>query len=202
MAIHTSAFRLAFLSMAVAAFANAAAAPAGIAAFACVKGSAVYLLAFDPAPGRRAWGHLGGQAESGETGVQTALREFREESNCAFELPAAVSTQLKGPSIFPGSGFQTFVLEVPFVDATTVAQARECSHVERTQWVWVGHEALQAALDLSTDELEVRDGTPPKVHLWRPSRNALQKARQDGVLPTKDPCRVEPANRSESVHSR
>ena len=94
-----------------------------------------------------------------------------------------------GPSVFPGNGFHTFVLQVPFVEAATVAQARECSHVERNQWVWVGHDALQAALDLSTTELEVSDGTPPKVHLWRPSRNSLQKARQDGVLPTKDPCR-------------
>jgi 8-oxo-dGTP pyrophosphatase MutT (NUDIX family) len=189
MATNTSAFLIAFFSLAAAAFADAAASPAGIAAFACVKDSAVYLLAFDPAPGRRAWGHLGGQAECGETGAQTALREFREESNCAFVLPADAMTKLRGPSIFPGNGFQTFVLQVPFIRASTIAQASQCNHVERNQWVWVGHEALQAALDLSTNELPVSDGMPPKVQLWRPSLNALQKARQDGLLPRSDPCR-------------
>jgi hypothetical protein len=76
-----------------------------------------------------------------------------------------------------------------YIEATTITQARQCAHVERNQWVWVGHEALQAALDLSTNELPVSDGIPPKVHLWRPSLNALQEARQDGVLPTSDPCR-------------
>lgn len=162
---------------------------AGIAAFACEKGSALYLLAFDPAPRRQAWGHLGGRAESGETGAQTALREFREESNCAFELHVDVATHLIGPSIFPGNGFQTFVLQVPFLEAATIAQARQCKDVERNQWVWVKHDALEAALDLSATHLPVSDGTPEKVHLWRPSLDSLRKARDDGVLPTNDPCK-------------
>ncbi len=183
-----SAFRFAFLPLTAAVFMEAVAAPAGVAAYACVQGSAVYLLAFDPAPRRQAWGHLGGRAEPGETGAQTALREFQEESNCAFELPVDVVTHMIGPSTFPGNAFQTFVLQVPFVDASTIAQARQCKDVERNQWVWVQHEVLQAALDLSTTDLPVSDGTPPTVHLWRPSQDALRKARDDGVLPTRDPC--------------
>lgn len=189
MTIINSAVRFTVLSLTAVTCMGAVASPAGIAAFACEKGSALYLLAFDPAPRRQAWGHLGGRAERGETGAQTALREFREESNCAFELPADVATHLMGPSTFPGNGFQTFVLQVPFIEAATIAQARQCKDVERNQWVWVSHQVLEAALNSSATDLPVSDGAPAKVHLWRPSLDSLKKARDDGVLPTKDPCK-------------
>ena len=169
--------------------ASALAAPAGVAAYACVNGSATYLLAFDPAPGRQAWGHLGGRAEPGETGAQTALREFHEESNCAFALPPDATTRLVGPSVAPGSGFQTFVLQVPFVPADTIAAPRRCAAVERSQWVWVDHAVLHAALNGSAPDLAVKNGQPSTVHLWEPARASLRQARDEGVLPTADPCR-------------
>ena len=185
----TSAVRFAFLSLTALICMGAVASPAGIVAFACEKGLALYLLAFDPAPRRQAWGHLGGRAEKGETSAQTALRELQEKSNCAFDLPAEVATHLIGPPPFPRNGFQTFVLQVPFIEAATIAQARQCKDVERNQWVWVNHQALEAALNLSATDLPVSDGAPAKVHLWRPSLDTLRKARDDGVLPTKDPCK-------------
>ena len=180
---------VAIASWASGAFSTTTAAPAGVAAVACVQGRAAYLLAFDPAPGRRAWGHLGGRAERGETGTQTALREFHEESNCAFALPPDAASRLKGPSVAAGSGFQTFVLQVPFLPASILAAPRQCEAVERNQWVWVDHAVLHAALESGAPELAVLDGTPPRVHLWPPARASLDQARREGVLPTTDPCR-------------
>jgi hypothetical protein len=84
--------------------------------------------------------------------------------------------------------FRSLVLQVPHIPATHIAQTRPCNNVERNQWVWVSHEALQATLDLSTQDLKVIDGVSLKVQLWRPSLNALRKAREDGVLPARDPC--------------
>lgn len=163
--------------------------PAGIAAFACHGGTALHLLAFDPAPGRRAWGHLGGQAEPGETPAQTALREFQEESNCAFgDLPDAEAA-ISGPSVAPGrSGFHTFVLKVPFIPAAQIGLPRRCKDVERSQWVWVAHESLLRALDMPLATLATVDGEPAQIELWSAARLSLLKARRDGVLPTRDPC--------------
>lgn len=175
--------------LAAAAVASALAAPAGVAAYACVQGRAAYLLAYDPAPGRQAWGHLGGRAERGETGAQTALREFLEESNCAFALPPDATARLIGPSVAAGNGFQTFVLQVPFVPASTIAAPRPCQQVERNQWVWVEHAVLHAALETGARDLAVQDGALPQVHLWPPARASLAQARTEGVLPATDPCR-------------
>lgn len=176
------------LPLALTAMASALAAPAGVAAYACLDGRAAYLLAFDPAPGRQAWGHLGGSAERGETGSQTALREFHEESNCAFALPDDAPARMVGPSVAPGSGFQTFVLQVPFVPASAIAVPRPCQQVERNQWVWVDHAELQSALQTGTRDLAVQDGAQRLVHLWPPARASLLKAREEGVLPRNDPC--------------
>ncbi len=164
--------------------------PAGIAAYACREGSALHLLAFDPAPGRQAWGHLGGQAEAGETPARTALREFHEESNCAFGDLSGVQADLVGPSVAPGrSGFHTYGLRLPFVPAAQIAQPRRCADVERNQWVWVDHDELQQALDSPQVVLKTADGEPSQVVLWNAARLALLQARRDGVLPVRDPCR-------------
>lgn len=164
--------------------------PAGIAAYACHQGTALHLLAFDPAPGRRAWGHLGGQAEPGEAPADTALREFHEESNCAFGDLSAATPTLVGPSVAPGrSGFHTFVLKVPFMPAAQIGQPRRCNDVERNQWVWVAHDPLLQALDAPQATLPTVDGEPAQIVLWSAARLALLQARRDGVLPARDPCR-------------
>lgn len=165
-----------------------AAGPAGIAAFACTDGTALHLLAFDPVPGREAWAHLGGRAEAGESTAQTAVREFREESNCAFGDRVPDVGTLTGPSV--AGGFSTYVARVPFIAAATIARARDCAHVERARWVWVAHERLIAALrsPAAGPVVEVAQGPVGSVHLWPVSARALRKALDERVLPADDPC--------------
>lgn len=167
---------------------TSAAGPAGVAAFACRDGAALHLLAFDPVPGREGWAHLGGRAEAGESTAQTAVREFREESNCAFGDAIPEVSTLAGPSV--AGGFSTYVARVPFIAAATIAQARDCAHVERAHWVWVAHDKLMAALRSpdGSPVVEVAEGRQPAVHLWPVSARALRKAVDDQVLPTGDPC--------------
>ena len=165
-----------------------AAGPAGVAAFACKNGAALHLLAFDPVPGREAWAHLGGRAEAGESTAQTAVREFREESNCAFGDSIPEAGALVGPSV--AGGFSTYVMRVPFIASASIAQSRDCAHVERAHWVWVAHDKLLAALHSADDSpvVEVAEGPRRTVHLWPVSARALRKAIDDQVLPTGNPC--------------
>lgn len=163
--------------------------PAGAAAYACHGGQALFLLALDPAPGRGGWGHLGGQAEAGETPLQTALRELHEESNCSIAPLPAAAARASGPSVVAGGRFHTFVVEVPYVPATVMAQPRRCNDVEREQWVWVTHADLMTALDAPGNPVQVHEGTRPSVPMWQAAWRSLRQARDDAVLPRQDPCR-------------
>lgn len=163
--------------------------PAGVAAYACQAGEALFLLALDPAPGRGAWGHLGGRAEPGEAPLQTALRELHEESNCSVAPTEAALARATGPSVAAGSRFHTFVVEVPHVPVGLIAQPRRCNDVEREQWVWVAHTDLMTALDAPGHPVVVREGSRASVPLWQPAWRSLRQARDEGVLPRQDPCR-------------
>ena len=165
--------------------------PAGITAFACKDGQVLHLLAFDNGPARQAWGHFGGKSEPYETPQATATREFFEESNCFYNL-AKSGSSLSAASKAPGSSFLTFSAKVPYVPAEDIAVTRDCVHVERSQWVWVTHSELQAALD-SQDQspvLATADGPVDSVRLWSESINALRQARKDGLLPDSAQCNV------------
>lgn len=188
MALHDHVRATALVATMLASSFTNAAGPAGIAAFACRDGTALHLLAFDPVPGREGWAHLGGRAEAGESTAQTAVREFREESNCAFGDAIPEVGALAGPSV--AGGFSTYVARVPFVAAATIARARDCAHVERARWVWVAHERLIAALHSpgAGPSVEVAEGPVSSVHLWPVSARALRKAVDERVLPADDPC--------------
>jgi len=162
--------------------------PAGAAAYACQGGQALYLLALDPAPGRGGWGHLGGRAEPGETPLQTALRELHEESNCSIAPLPAAAEKARGPSVAASGRFHTFVVEVPYVPVSVIAQPRRCNDVEREHWVWVTHADLMAALDAPGDPVRVHEGSRPSVPLWQAAWRSLRQARDEGVLPRQDPC--------------
>lgn len=163
--------------------------PAGVLGFACKDQIAHYLLAFDPAPRRRAWGHLGGQAEAGESPTQTALREFHEESNCAFRSAGITLDQLQGPSIWPSNRFHTYLLRLPFTPAVEIQAPRSCANVERSDWVWIRHDALHRSLKVDGLRVKVASGTPRDISLWSPARRSLLQAVDDGVFPVADPCK-------------
>ena len=161
---------------------------AGVLPFACQNGEAVYLLAYDPNPKRLGWGNFGGGPNHNELAYQTALREFREETNCTFNINEVDPDRLHGPSEF--FGYYTFLLNVPFVSPVEISRSRNCESVERSQWVWVQHEPFTSALSGFDPraEMPVKSGEPDQIHLWDGSAGSLRKALADGVIPSRDPC--------------
>lgn len=168
--------------------------PAGLIAYSCVAGEALHLMAFDPHPNRRAWATLGGGAQQGETPAQTAIREFTEESNCAYSSADLDVSQLKGPSVSPGVPFHLYAAQVPFKSIDEIAQARQCVDIERSQWVWVRHLDLLRAINQHAEEAKepltvpTVQGQPTQVPLWDRGVESLKKALQDGVLPETINC--------------
>lgn len=162
--------------------------PAGLIAYSCVAGEALHLLAFDPNPARRSWATLGGSAQEGETPAQTAVREFTEESNCAYTADELKIDYLKGPSVSPGVPFHLYATQVPFKSVEQIKQARQCVDIERSQWVWVRHLDLLRVLNSSNSNSEqpavvpTVQGEPLQVPLWSRGVESLKKALQDGVL--------------------
>lgn len=170
--------------------------PAGLIAYSCVAGEALHLMAFDPHPSRRAWATLGGGAKDQEQPVQTALREFTEESNCAYTAADLDPSTLKGPSISPGVPFHTYSAQVPFKAVEWIAKPRQCVDIERSQWVWVRHRDLLQALNRSNGQaaeplvVPTVQGEPKQVPLWDRGVESLRKALQDGVLPETLNCEI------------
>ena len=168
--------------------------PAGLIAYSCVAGEALHLMAFDPHPARRSWATLGGGAQAGETPAQTAVREFTEESNCAYNKDEIDVASLKGPSISPGVPFHLYSAQVPFKSVDEISTTRQCVDIERSQWVWVRHIDLVRGLNQldSTSgaalELPTVQGQPLNVPLWSRGVESLKKALQDGVLPETINC--------------
>ncbi|MCR2745382.1 NUDIX domain-containing protein [Limnobacter parvus] len=185
---------LAFATLALSACSSSNAPPAGLIAYSCVAGEALHLLAFDPHPSRRSWATLGGSAQKDETPNQTAVREFTEESNCAYSADEIDISNLKGPSISPGTPFHLYATEVPFKSAEQIAEARQCASIERSQWVWVRHLDLLRAVNgfnASGDApvvVPTVQGEPREVPLWDRGVESLKKALQDGVLPETIGC--------------
>jgi hypothetical protein len=177
----------------IAACSPANAPPAGLIAYSCVAGEALHLMAFDPHPARRSWATLGGSAQQGETPAQTALREFTEESNCAYTGTEIDIGQLKGPSISPGVPFHLYAAQVQFKSVDEIAQTRQCVDIERSQWVWVRHFDLMRTLNQAAEgtlTVPTVQGEPAQVPLWDRGVESLKKALQDGVLPETINCSV------------
>ncbi|HEX4878927.1 MAG TPA: NUDIX hydrolase [Limnobacter sp.] len=175
--------RFAAVLFLVACSSPAAGPPAGLAAYACHAGVPHFLLAFDPHPARRAWATLGGGAQGNETPVQTALREFREESNCAYAEEELNTLVVAGPSVSPGVPFHLYAAEVAYKSPEDIASPRACVDIERSQWVWVKQDDLMQAIATQTDTVPVAVGTPATITLWSRGRESLQKALDDGTLP-------------------
>lgn len=168
--------------------------PAGLIAYSCVAGEALHLMAFDPHPARRSWATLGGSAQAGETPAQTAVREFTEESNCAYTTDEIDSTNFKGPSVSTGVPFHLYSAQVSFKSVDEISQARQCVDIERNQWVWVRHIDLVRGLNQHDTTSDVQlavptvQGQPLNVPLWSRGVESLKKALQDGVLPETINC--------------
>lgn len=154
--------------------------PAGVIAYSCVDQKAQVLLAWDNGKNRNGWAAFGGHGEKGETIAETAAREFREETGCVFQGPLPVSLeQQKRSRIGP---FYTYVSRVEWVDPTLIETSSCGTPGERSQWVWVGLEELNKALESGKDVPDLKD--PKKRYpLWIAGRLSLDAARSDGLLP-------------------
>ncbi|MDO6477008.1 NUDIX hydrolase [Alteromonas sp. 1_MG-2023] len=161
---------------------------AGVVAYACTENGAQYLFAYDPDQKRQAWTTFGGGPKGQETASVTALREFRQESNCAFTSAELNSFELDGPS--ESNGFFNFVLKIPYIEISEIAKPRECEDVERSFWVWVPHRNLISALDSKYSKPFIRiDSNPPvKFYLWEGGVKSMRKVKDDGYISNDDPC--------------
>lgn len=162
----------------------------GLIAYSCMSDGAKYLLAYDPEDDRRAWGAFGGGAQGNETSRQTAIREFHEETNCAYSRATLETSRLHGPSVY--EGFYSYVIEVPYVDPAVIEITRQCQDVERSFWVWVPHSALITALNSQHPEPYVKIKSKPmkKFYLWDGAAESLRAAKNNGFISNNDPCEL------------
>ncbi|WP_028294654.1 NUDIX hydrolase [Oceanobacter kriegii] len=162
--------------------------PAGVVGYACHDHRALVLLAYDGAKNRKGWAAFGGHGEKDERIADTAAREFREETRCAFEAPLA--DQLQGQPRSVIGPFYSYVWQVPFVDAEQIEKSRCGTPGERNQFIWVSAADLAHAVRITGQIKAVqaaKDKNPDRNYpLWFAGRIALQQAMQDGLLPVDD----------------
>lgn len=161
---------------------------AGVTPYACTETGAQYLMAFDPHPRRLGWGAFGGGPKQGETAVDTALRELREETNCVYSDEVLAQLVLKGPS--KSGSYHNFVVEVPYVTTEQIKERRTCSNVERFNWYWISHPSLIKGLQSDTSDPRVEIVSRPghTVRIWSGAAKSLRSSMRDGYLNEKDPC--------------
>ena len=161
---------------------------AGVVAYACNGDGAQYLLAYDPAEGRKGWGAFGGRPKQDERADQTALREFWEETNCVFEQSELAESDLIGPSDF--NGYFSFAIQVSYHAPDQISQIRQCQNIERLRWLWVAHRQLISALEDRSDQPVLESSAPKsfQLHLWPGAAGSLRKALDDGIIQFQDPC--------------
>jgi ADP-ribose pyrophosphatase YjhB (NUDIX family) len=87
---------------------------------------------------------FGGRPEKGEKPEETAARELREETNGKIEVDAS---KLKGSTSVTNNGYQTYFVEVPYVDTTEIAES-SAAGAKKREYVWV---PLSSVLDGKTD---------------------------------------------------
>jgi len=159
--------------------------PAGVIAWTCHNKQALVLLAYDVGPNRNGWAAFGGHGEEGERIVDTAAREFREETRCAFEKPSAEDLlDQKRSSVGP---FYSYGWQVDYVPAINIEKARCGTVGERKKFMWVTAADLSHAVHKGEDVTAVETGfdapSDRKYPLWFAGSLALQQAMHDGVLP-------------------
>jgi len=155
--------------------------PAGVIPYACVNGQTLILLAYDPAPGRSGYAAFGGGQEAGESIAETAAREFREETRCAFDHPD--STDLEALSHSNSEGYYTYVAEVEFMSALQIEQHSCHARLERAGWQWFSLERLLEALQSGLARPKLfAIGDVLQVTLWNRAADSMRQAVDDKVL--------------------
>ena len=157
------------------------ASPAGVIPYSCVGGEAYILLAFDPVTDRRGYGAFGGGRQGTETIAETAAREMREETRCAFDRPSATDLAASTPS--NSGGFYSYVAQVPYVPQGDIPDTPCDASIERMDWQWVRLADLLSALQGDEPRPEVLVSLMHRhITLWVGAAESLRQARRDGLL--------------------
>ncbi|WP_221799316.1 NUDIX hydrolase [Oceanobacter mangrovi] len=155
--------------------------PAGVIAYACHDHKALVLLAYDKGPNRNGWAAFGGHGEKGERIVDTAAREFREETRCLFNGPDPDDLlNQKRSAVGP---FYSYVSQVEYIGAAAIEKSRCGTPNERNQFIWVEAPVLKQALTRNKP-LTAFDNPDKEYPFWFAGRLSLQQALEDGLLPT------------------
>ena len=159
---HTCVMVLLFLSFASQGFLWAL--PAGVLPYADFHGKTVILLGMD-CHRRGFWIDFGGESNGQETRIETAAREFSEETMfCLFRTVPEVENILKESVPIVSNGYYMYPLHVPFIyDLNKVHRALRAKHhirgvpasgarwairhhIEKIDYVWVLADALKEAI--------------------------------------------------------
>jgi len=162
--------------------------PAGVIPYACIEDGPYILLAFDPVATRVGYAAFGGSRQANETIAETAAREFREETRCAFETPTAEQLEQLTPS--ESHGYVSFVAEVPFISHLAIPESPCDARIERVDWQWVKLSDLEAGLATDDERPQVLVSLMHKtITLWEKAAQSLRQARADGLIDSDKLCR-------------
>ena len=127
---------------------------AGIFAVSRHEGMVKALLGLDAHT--RRWADFVGFRENRETAVQTAVREFTEETRGAYEAAVTIERLAAASDRLHRVGaVRIFLLEVPFKEADLLAGLPGSDHAEKTHYCWVDLRVLLESADNSTGETSV-----------------------------------------------
>jgi len=168
-------FKLSFLLVFLV-YCTSFAVPAGVLPYSIYQSKHVILLGVDHhRPGF--WMDFGGKDDWNETAVETAAREFSEETMyCFFAHESEVRRKLKNVApIIASNGYHMYPLAVPFIeDLNKVYQKLGASwlsvnHVEKIDYAWVYAEDLKKAFaaahgNVYKVKLQSIDGRPITLH--------------------------------------
>lgn len=139
------------------------------------------LLAFDPVSSRLGFGAFGGGRQGGESIAETAAREMREETRCAFDGPTAADLEASTPS--NSGGFYSFVSQVPYIPQGEIPASACDAAIERVDWQWIRLSDLLTALQGDDPRPQVLVSLMHRVvTLWEGAAESLRQAQRDELL--------------------
>ncbi len=117
---------------------------AGILPYSVESGEVRVLLGFDGE--NQHWNDFVGVCTPGETPVQTAAREFVEETRGAFEM-SDIALRLQGAAPINVGPTRIFILEIPEISAQQLDRLTRSRNSEKTAYCWVRLTDLLQSVD-------------------------------------------------------
>ena len=164
-------------------------AAAGVVAYTKVDEQILILLADHKINRTRGWAAFGGCVDDGETVERAALREFHEETRCAFDNGLIIN---RDDAHIKVGIFTSYALNVPHIDAQQIGDnplRSDCSGVvayERGPWSWV---PLSDLLDLFETDMSKnirfdKKMLPTAEHrwFWNKSARVIKLLAQQGAF--------------------